>query len=323
MAAIKLNKAVIQELQPQSRKPLIRYDSEVPGLHVKAYPTGRKVFAIGYRTRTQRKATYTIGQYGPLTLAQARQIATLVLLEIAGGGDPAKDRSTAKTAPTINDLCDRYLAEHVQVHNKASTARDAKRIVEKRIRPVFGSIKVAALSRGEVKKWHQGMKAIPAEANRSLAYLSKMMSLASKDWALRGDNPVTGLTRYSENRRARYLTMDEFSRLGNALADAERAGVELPAVIAALRLLMLTGCRHNEIKTLQWDHVDVSQACLRSLGRPAHPVDDRAHLAGNRVATPCDMAVRTNQYQATFAKAGGSRDQGYPRPLVAHQPRAL
>jgi integrase len=263
MAALKLTKSIIENIELPATKPVIRYDAEVPGFHVKIYPTGRRVFAIGYRTKAQRKATYTIGPFGPLTLPQARDLAKHVLLTVAVGGDPAQQRHAAKVAPTISELCDRYLSEHVAIHNKASTARDARRIVEARIRPAFGQKRVSDLARSDIKKWHQSMKPMPHEANRSLAYLSKMMSLASKDWGLRSDNPVLGLARYPEARRERYLTADEFRRLGSALAQADKLGVETPAVIAAIRLLVLTGCRHSEIKTLRWQHVDLQGACLR------------------------------------------------------------
>jgi integrase len=184
-------------------------------------------------------------------------------LEVKKGGDPAKDLSLRKAALTVAELCDKYLAEHVALRNKASTARDACRIVETRIRPALGGIKVADVKRADVIKWHNSMKAIPAEANRCLAYLSKMMTLASRDWNLRLDNPVSGVSRYPEVRRARFLSDEEFNRLGATLDQAEKYGAESLAVVAAIRLLALTGCRHAEIKTLKWEHVDFAKSCLR------------------------------------------------------------
>jgi hypothetical protein len=47
------------------------------------------------------------------------------------------------------------------------------------------------------------------------------------------------------------------------LAESERTATEWPSVIAAVRLLILTGCRLSEILTLQWSYVDVEAACLR------------------------------------------------------------
>jgi integrase len=43
----------------------------------------------------------------------------------------------------------------------------------------------------------------------------------------------------------------------------EQEGIELPSSIAAVRLLMLTGCRLGEIMNLKWDHVDTLGKALR------------------------------------------------------------
>jgi integrase len=77
-----------------------------------------------------------------------------------------------------------------------------------------------------------------------------MMNLAEK-WGLRpdGSNPCRHVEKFKENKRERYLTGDELARLGDALTEAEQAATELPSVIAAVRLLVLTGCRLSEILT--------------------------------------------------------------------------
>ena len=66
-----------------------------------------------------------------------------------------------------------------------------------------------------------------------------------------------------ECKRERFLTPDEFRRLGRALAEATtRRRVSLHAV-AAIRLLILTGCRKREILHLRWEQVDLEAAELR------------------------------------------------------------
>ena len=47
------------------------------------------------------------------------------------------------------------------------------------------------------------------------------------------------------------------------MKEVEAQGLEPPEVIAAIRLLMLTGCRRSEILTLHWDHVDLEAGELR------------------------------------------------------------
>ena len=126
-------------------------------------------------------------------------------------------------------------------------------------------------------------------ANRVQALLSKIFELA-EEWKLRpdGSNPCRGLKRYTENKVERFLSTDELSRLGEALAAAERGELmigevketspgakrrrggqwktgprsEFPSAIAAIRLLLFTGCRVGEILGLQWTHVHLDRKLL-------------------------------------------------------------
>ena len=62
---------------------------------------------------------------------------------------------------------------------------------------------------------------------------------------------------FPEEPRERFLTQDEFARLGSVLDEIEREGSETRSAVAAIRLLMMTGCRRSEIQTLRWEHVDL------------------------------------------------------------------
>ena len=61
----------------------------------------------------------------------------------------------------------------------------------------------------------------------------------------------------------RFLSNEELARLGDVLAEAERTRTDNPSAIAAIRLLLFTGCRRSEILTLKWEHVDFEGQCLR------------------------------------------------------------
>lgn len=88
-----------------------------------------------------------------------------------------------------------------------------------------------------------------------------------------GFNPARKIERYPEARRERFLRDEELGRIGQALAEAEAgraqdprspgklAGIS-PNAASALRLLMFTGCRVNEILTLRWEHVDRERGLL-------------------------------------------------------------
>ncbi len=65
-----------------------------------------------------------------------------------------------------------------------------------------------------------------------------------------------------QERRQRYLSRSELARLAEVLADEERLQTTSSVVIAAIRLLLLTGCRRGEILTLRWQDVDLERRCL-------------------------------------------------------------
>ena len=78
-----------------------------------------------------------------------------------------------------------------------------------------------------------------------------------------GRNPSRHIRKYREKSRERFLTPEEFRRLRAAFRKFEAAGSMQPSAIAALRLLMLTGCRAGEILSLQWDDIDRTAGVLR------------------------------------------------------------
>ena len=108
------------------------------------------------------------------------------------------------------------------------------------------------------------MRDTPYQANRTLGVLSKMFNLAEL-WDLRpdGSNPCRHVRRFREEKRERFLSDVEYQRLGEALKAIEVDGSETASAIAAVRLLMLTGCRLSEIQKLRWEHVDLGASELR------------------------------------------------------------
>ena len=71
------------------------------------------------------------------------------------------------------------------------------------------------------------------------------------------------MKRFKEEQRERFLSDEEYRRLGATLRDIEADSSETAAAIAAIRLLMLTGCRLSEIQKLRWEHVDLNAGELR------------------------------------------------------------
>jgi integrase len=208
-------------------------------------------------TTTQR---ITIGRHGPLTPEQARDAAKRLSGAIANGSDPAALRAAEKVAPTVTDLADRFLSEHVATKTKLRTAVGYRRLIEDVIIPALGRKRVRDVTRTDVSRLHHDRRATPYAANRTLAVLSKMFTLAEK-WGERpdGSNPCRHVEKYAELKRERMLSADEFSRL----ADALKASARSPYIIAAVKLLIFTGARLSEILELRWEWIDFDRGEAR------------------------------------------------------------
>jgi len=150
------------------------------------------------------------------------------------------------------------------VRCKPSTQAEYKRSVELFINPRLGTRKVTDIERRDIADLHHSLRHIPYQANRTLGVLSKMFNLAEV-WGLRpdGSNPCLHVKKYPEQKRERFLSPEEFAELGKALRAVEQDGSETESAVAAIRLLMLTGCRLSEIMTLKWEHVDLARHELR------------------------------------------------------------
>jgi integrase len=257
----KVTKRVIDAAKPAAADYFI-WDDEMPGYGLRVMRSGWKSYVVQYRNgrRTRR---ITFARTTTLTPDEARSKARELLAAVDKGGDPAEDIRTHRLSPTVAEVCERFMADHVAARCKPSTAREYRRSVDLFIVPALGNHKLVDLTRADISQLHHSLRHIPYQANRTLGVLCKMFNLA-EIWGLRpdGSNPCRHVRKYTESKRERFLSDDELQRLGAVLAAAESDGTESPQVIAAFRLLILTGCRLGEIQTLKWSHVNGGRLML-------------------------------------------------------------
>lgn len=219
-----------------------------------------------------RQRWLTLGKHGPLTPAQARTLARQTLGEIDSGKDPTRERDARRTIPLFIDFAETWLREHVALKRKPNTLREYRRIIARNLTPALGKVRVDRIDRADALKLHAELVAQRYVANRSIAVLSALMNFAERlGYRPQHSNPCRGLERFKEVKRKRPLTRDEVSSLWAHLEKLEE--IENPFVIAALRLLLLTGARREEILTLRWEHVDADAGVLRLADAKAGPRD--------------------------------------------------
>jgi integrase len=259
---VRLNKRAIDDSAYQGPGGCYLWDSELSGFGLRIYPTGRKAFVITYRAKG-RQRFHSVGRYGELTVQQARAEALELLGRARKGEDPAGDRRADRQAPTMADLADRHIQDHARIKNKPRSAERNRRAWDRCVLPKLGKRKVKDVNRADIAKLLTDMADTPAMANKVAVMLSKAFNLAEIwGWRPEGTNPCRHLGRFQEKSRERYLSESELRRLGQVLDDAERSWDCCPYGLAAIRLLILTGCRSAEILQLRWDEVDLEQRCL-------------------------------------------------------------
>jgi len=249
---------VVEALEPGT----LAWDSDVRGFGVRCQREAR-VYVLKVRVAGKQR-WFTIGRHGaPWTPETARREARRKLGEIAAGNDPAVARAAEKANPTLAELVAMFLEEHAEAKRKPRTAAEYRRMLSLLVLPRLGERRVMAITRANTASLHHGLRATPYQANRVLAVLSKLFSWAEKrGYREGGSNPCQHVEKYPERKRERFLAEDELAALGEALAQAEHEGVN-PYVVAAIRLLLLTGARLNEILSLRWQDVDLERAMLR------------------------------------------------------------
>lgn len=258
------------------------WDDALGGFGVAAFPTGRKVYVAQYRQHG-RSRRVNIGDHGRLTPDEARVEAKKLLGAVETGVDPIEERRAAREVRTLARVADDFLCHHVATKRKTRTGEEYSRLLRLYILRSFGSRRVCDLRRADIARLHGTMSSTPRTANHALALVSAIWN-----WAARRDevdvnaNPARGIERYPEKKCERFLTTDELTRFGMALADGETIGlpwdvdetkptakhlakpenrrVKLdPFAVAAIRLLILTGARLREILHAEWSQVDLER----------------------------------------------------------------
>lgn len=255
----RLTKKIVDGLGPGDRA----FCSELPGFFARRQKDGVPRYGVKY-TVDGRQRWFTIGTHGkPWTCDEARDYAREVKLRIDKGEDPNALREERREAITVAEFADRYDAEWISFHKKASTAKIDRYNLKNHVRPRLGRIKMKDLSREDVARMHRAMAAHPYSANRCVALVSHMCTIAEK-WSERekNTNPCADIKHYHEKRRERYLSEDELRRLGEALDQAETEAWTSPYVIALIRLLLFTGARVDELRTLRWSETDLHRGLL-------------------------------------------------------------
>ena len=298
MTKAKLSQAALDRLEKR-QGDYVTWCGELRGFGVRMRPSGKKTFIVQYDFQGKSRKV-SVGTYPTLTLTQARERARDLLAKVQLGEDVAA-KPIVEENPTVSELCDEYVLKGCKL-KKASTLVTDKAAIKNHIKPILGDKFVKDLKRRHIEDFFSAVaagdtakdeiidghrvvvKGGEGAARRTIRLLGGIFTYAiGREYIT--ENPRKGVKIGKDNSNQRFLFGDEFRRLGEALHEAETVGlpwqfndganakhrpklaenqreVISPHAIAAIRLLLLTGCRLGEILNLRWSQVDFENGWL-------------------------------------------------------------
>lgn len=270
----KLTRTVIERAVAQAAGAIL-WCPEVPGFGVRISKGGTKTFIVQYRNKHGKTRRFKLGRVTVIGLEEARKQARIVINRAAAGEDPSEERKTNRQYTSVSALCDEYMAAAEQglvryrgkPLAKATRLRDRGRLAW-HIKPLIGNLPVSEVRRHHIVKMHDDIvlgrtsrtvqgknrrfKVIGGEgtARKCVFLVSAIYSYAIRKGYIEDRNPAHGIEVTPDRKRQRFLSNEEYRRLGSALR--RHRELAIPETMANIFWgIALTGMRKGEVKNLE------------------------------------------------------------------------
>jgi integrase len=256
--ATKLTDKFLKSLKPPATGRLLVLDAAAPGLRLRVTATGAKSWLMRYRPRGQAQKGATLGPYPSITLADARQRAAEIAAAAKKGRDLIEEeerqaeaaeaaKAKARTVATVSE-------DFLKASGRLKSYRQRKSYIKNHILPAIGERVVGEIRRADVVELLDDVehkRALNQTVNRVRETLLAFFEFAVER-QLADVNPVAGTKRRKvEVKRSRTLSPYELRTLWVGLASLPDP---LPAFV---KTLLLTGCRREEARGMQWKELDI------------------------------------------------------------------
>jgi integrase len=249
-----LTEAAVKRVKPPKTGQVDMFDQGYPGLALRISYGGGKSWAYFYRMGGKLRRM-TIGTYPAMSLADAREGWRTAREDVSKGRDPARVGKREKLATDFESVSRDWLRRD-QADNRSR--REVERIVNRELVPAWGHRPIAEIGRRDILDLIDGIadRGSVTMARRVYAYVHRLLR-----WAVgRGiieSNPAADLPKPgSETRRDRVLSDDELAAVWRG------CGLIGWPFGNAIRLLILTGARREEIGGLRWSEINGTEIKL-------------------------------------------------------------
>ena len=243
MPTVKLDQRRVDALKPRKSVCDVR-DRDLKGFGLRVWPSGKKRYFV-HSQHGGRRVWKTIVSAESTSAGEARAWAATMLAAIRRGGDVPASPEEAVFEAVADEVFTRYARNW-----KPGTLKVTRNYYRNHILPRFKGRPIAGIGSRDVRQRFASLHAKPAAADRSAPILSVIMRQAEiYGYRPEGSNPCKGIKRYRREGRERFLSAAEIRSLAAAL---DRFEADHPQQVAIIRLLLLTGCRASEVRTLKW-----------------------------------------------------------------------
>ena len=243
----KLTTKFVESLKPNPCKRLDFRDELMPGFVLRVSTSGTKTFCFHKRINGKMRRL-TIGHFGIMSLAEARERVRQILLKIETGRFEESTGIEVARKPTLGEVLPDYIEKHAKVHNrdwknKAALLGKFSELNSKRIDEIKRCDVVSVCD--------AIFQSAPVSANRALAHLKHLMSWCVERGIIDA-SPIAGMKPLSkEQPRERALTNDELRALWIASDDEGYPFGD------CMKLLILSGQRRAEVAEMRWSEIDL------------------------------------------------------------------
>lgn len=276
---VKINKEFVNSIIGQKYADKIFWDDELKGFGIRVQGKAMSYIII-YTNNFAKQKKFKICSIDKLSPAEARKQAKELFATIIQGKDPVEEKNKLKNTITINELCDLYWKEGT-LHKKASTLYIDRGRIEHHIKPLIGKIPVTEVTHSTIEKMmldiingdkikkhaksknKRGTTLIKGgkyAASRTISLITAILEFAKRRKII-SDNPGRGIQKPKDKVRNVFLSPNEITEFGTALIQAKNNFKNIKALNIIL-LLLLTGCRKNEIASLKWSYIDFRHQCF-------------------------------------------------------------